>query len=394
MLTSTLPRFKGDMQANFVGEQAQAWTSARPDDKLWLLAPHDAVATKRENQGQINLERFAYMKPESLQKLAYPAILPNIKRNPLLAFQVPFFLASQYRAARKLVAKNAIDMIYAHWVMPQGVVAWLLKKHFGIPYVLQNHSSDLAVFGKFGKRGRDLARAIIRDANHFFCVNSLQRDEAASLFEGKEKSEFLSKCTVLPMGVVIEPGQSVAPHTFDVGTIGRLSAKKGIHYLIEAGERLAAAGIRPIIAIAGDGEEMKALKAMPDRADIRFLGFVTSELKEHFFAQTARFAFPAKEADGDVEGLPVSLLEALCRGMPVLASRDTNIELLPEWPELKQHVVFVEDPSDNQQMDAAFASLLSMPHLPNERLIEVVARYRWDRLIEFYLSPIETSLRD
>ena len=389
MLTSTLPRFPGDMQANFVGEQAEAWANARPQDRITILAPDDLAAKRLEERDVFRVERFRYLRPERLQRVAYPAILPNIRRNPALALQVPFFLWNQYLAARKLVKRERTDLIYAHWVMPQGLVAWHVKRKTGTPYILQNHSSDLAVFGKLGEPGKKLARQIIREANHFFCVNSLQRDAAASLFSASERAQFLAKCTVLPMGVDLPEPISDAQPEFDVATIGRLSAKKGIHYLIGAGERLAAKGNRPAIGIAGDGEEMASLKGLADRADIRFLGFVSANDKDAFFDRTARFAFPAKEADGDVEGLPVSLLEALCRGMPVLASRDTNIELLPEWGRLREHVVFVENPADEAAMDDALERLLALPGTPNGELVEIMARYRWDRLIEDYLEPIE-----
>ncbi|MGB3469652.1 MAG: glycosyltransferase [Erythrobacter sp.] len=392
MLTSTLPRFPGDMQANFVGEQAEAWTGARPHDRITILAPGDPAANRLEERGAIQVERFRYFKPESLQKLAYPAILPNIRRNPTLVLQVPPFLWSQYRAAKKLVKRDNVDLIYAHWVMPQGLIAWLLKRATGRPYILQNHSSDLAVFEKLGALGKWLARRILREASHFFCVNSLQRSAAASLFEGIEREQFLAKCTVLPMGVVLPELKLDIQPEFDVATIGRLSAKKGIQHLIGAGERLAASDRRPVICIAGDGEEMESLKALTDRANIRFLGFLSAEKKDSFFDRTARFAFPAKEADGDVEGLPVSLLEALCRGMPVLASRDTNIELLPEWERLREHVIFVDDPANENAMDVALERLLNLPDTPSDELIEMMARYRWDRLIEDYLGPIERAL--
>lgn len=394
MLTSTLPRFPGDMQANFVGEQAEAWVGARSQDRITILAPGDLTAQSLEEDGAIRIERFSYMLPGKFQKLAYPAILPNVRRNPALALQIPPFLWLQYREARKIVKRDKVGLVYAHWVMPQGLVAWRLKRTTGTPYILQNHSSDLTVFEKLGEPGKKLARMIIREANHFFCVNSIQRDAAARLFEGSERERFLEKCTVLPMGVVLPEPDLDVQQEFDVATIGRLSAKKGIHYLIRACERQAGKSKRPVIGIAGDGEEMAHLKSLADHADIRFLGFVSAQEKDAFFDRTARFAFPAKEADGDVEGLPVSLLEALCRGMPVLASRDTNIELLPEWDRLKEHVVFVEDPANEATMDVALERLLALPSTPSAELIEIMARYRWDRLIEDYLGPIEASLAD
>lgn len=391
MLTSTLPRFPGDMQANFVGEQAEAWSKARPNARLHILAPHDKSAPLREDHGRISIERYRYMWPEGWQNLAYPAILPNIRHNPALALLLPQFMLAQLHAATRIVKRETVDLIYAHWVMPQGLVAWRLKQKLGIPYVVQNHSSDLSVFEKLGRPGRKLARQIIRDATHFFCVNSMQRDFAASLFEGGERDEFLSRCSVIPMGVVLPDPAAGTRREYEIATIGRLSAKKGVHYLIGASERLAAEGKHPVIGIAGDGEEFAALKAMVLDADIRFLGFVSALQKDDFFERAARFAFPAKAADGDVEGLPVSLLEALCRGMPVLATRDTNIELLPEWPRLREFVVFVPEPSNLAALQEGLTQLLSMPPTPNQDLVDLMARYRWERLIEAYLNPIEAS---
>ena len=390
-LTSTLPRFAGDMQAGFVLEQAHAWLQARPDDDLRILAPHDAGIETTETIGGIRVDRFRYFVPASAQKLVYPAILPNLRRNPLLVLQVPPFLLAEYRAAARLVREERPDVVYAHWVMPQGVVAWLIKRLRGIPYVLQNHSSDLTVFLKAGAIGRRVARAVLSEAAHFFCVNAAQRDFALGLFEGAEREAFAARCTVLPMGVA---GATSAPaaggERFDIATIGRLSRKKGLNHLIEAAERLARRGIRPRIGIAGDGEDRALLQDMVKDADVTFPGFLTGEAKERFLAAVDRFAFPAVSADGDVEGLPVALLEALARGRPVLASRDTNIELLPEWPKIRNQVVFVENPADITALEARLERLLGAE--PSETGAEAVSRYRWENLMREYLEAIDAAL--
>lgn len=390
MITSTLPRFDGDEQANFVAEQANAWATARPSDQLAILAPSDPRVAERGVLGPFAVERFNYFWPRTAQALAYPAILPNLRRNSLLWTQVPFFLLAEYRAARRII-KSGIDLVYAHWVAPQGVVAWWLKRTLGIPYVLQNHSSDLAVLTKAGSVGRELARAILRESAHFFCVNSRQSDAALALFRGEDRERFSRKCTVLPMGIA-EDGRAgkSAGSRFDIATIGRLSRKKGIDLLILAAELLASRGITPRIGIAGDGEERLRLEALVKRADITFCGFVTGSQKDEFLASSERFAFPALAADGDVEGLPVALLEALARAAPVLASRDSNIELLPEWDALRDHVVFVEDPSDIEALAAALQRLLSAQ--PHPQVAASVARYRWSNLIGEYLTAIDNSL--
>ena len=76
--------------------------------------------------------------------------------------------------------------------------------------------------------------------------------------------------------------------------------------------------------------------------------------------------------------------------MPVLASRDTNIELLPEWPLIRDSVVFVENPADIPALEAGLERLLAAE--PNEAVARVIQRYRWENLIDEYLSAIDRSL--
>lgn len=392
-LTSTFPRFEGDMQANFVGEQAQAWLAERPTDEITILAPHHRGSARLEEVRSARVARFRYLLPESWQRVAYPAIMPNIRRCPLLALQVPFLILGEYLSARRISRTAKPDVTYAHWVMPQGLVAWALKRHFDIPYVLQNHSSDLSVFLRLGTVGRSMARAILRDCAHFFCVNVKQRKFALSLLTLSEREAFAARCTVLPMGITMGARpQRQDDGRFDIATIARLSKKKGLHYLIQAAELLARRGVRPRIAIAGDGEDRAELQSMVQRADITFAGFLVGNEKDQFFSQSRCFVFPSRSYEGDVEGMPVALLEALGNGNPVLASRDTNIELLPEWEDVRNYVTFIPDPSDIPALASALEQLLEIDPRKTHVTKGLIARYRWDLLIREYLKKIDTAL--
>ena len=391
-LTSTLPRFVGDQQAAFVLEQAAAWKRARPDDTLYILAPHDVGAHDTEQIDSVTIERFHYMRPAQLQTLAYPAIMPNLRRKPVRALQIPFYLWNQYRTAKRMIKTHRIDLVYAHWVMPQGVVADQLKRATGVPYILQNHSSDLSVFTKLGKPGRALARRILRRAEAFFCVNSLQREMARDILPGLA-------CAVLPMGVAMQtpkapPVTRATDAAYGVGTISRLSGKKGLDHLIAAAEALAARGQHPRFAIAGDGEDAERLKALPQASDVTFPGFLAGAEKLAFFDDCFAMALPSASTKGDVEGLPVALLEAMASGKQVIASRDTNIKLLAEWSEISGIVEYLDDPSDVDAFARAIMRLLALdPEVAAQNaqvLARTAERYRWDNLIEEYLSVIDS----
>ena len=200
-LTSSFPRFPGDHQVPFVLDQARAWKVARPADDIIILAPHGVGAPKWEEIAGVKIKRFRYFYPDRFQTLAYPAILPNIKKNPLLVGQVPFLVWAEYLAARRIIRESRADLIYAHWVMPQGLVARCLHWQTGIPYVIHNHSSDLTVFSRFGAVGRAVACSIVRECRAIFFVNRKQMDYALSLFRTDDQIAIKRKAATLPMGV-------------------------------------------------------------------------------------------------------------------------------------------------------------------------------------------------
>lgn len=143
---------------------------------------------------------------------------------------------AQARAAIRLSRERRFDYIYAHWVMPQGLVARWLSQRTGIPYALQTHSSHLTVFARRGRPGKAMAVALLRDATRFFCANSGQLAAALDYLQAAEHAALRAKSSVLPMGVsgLVEADRS----------IGRLSRKKGLDHCIAALEELEAEGLR------------------------------------------------------------------------------------------------------------------------------------------------------
>nr|WP_281241190.1 glycosyltransferase [Ruegeria halocynthiae] len=201
------------------------------------------------------------------------------------------------------------------------------------------------------------------------------------------------------MGVSLDLNRSsrcngVQGSKYAVGTISRLSKKKGIHHLIDAAELLAMDGQPVPLGLAGDGEDAEDLKARPIHADTHFTGFLSGSEKAGFFGDCFAMAFPSVNAEGDVEGMPVSLLEALVSGKPVIASKATNIELLPEWQAIKDDVEFLDDPADTAAFACAIKRILSLnlDEIQNRsrRLQHAMRHYTWDCLIEEYLSVADS----
>jgi glycosyltransferase involved in cell wall biosynthesis len=102
-----------------------------------------------------------------------------------------------------------------------------------------------------------------------------------------------------------------------VGAVGRLSPEKGFDRLIEAFSQLVAGGSKAKLVILGEGPERGTLeRAVAERGltgRVLMPGFVDGPRHLSLFSV---FALPSL-----TEGLPISLLEAMRAGVPVVATR-------------------------------------------------------------------------
>lgn len=108
-----------------------------------------------------------------------------------------------------------------------------------------------------------------------------------------------------------------------VGTVARLVPEKGIALLLHALAYLRKLGLRPEVIVAGDGPARADLEALAGTLgvseQVRFLGFVDDIAS--FYAALDGFVLPSLS-----EGLPLSLIEAMVAGVPVVASRTAGTE--------------------------------------------------------------------
>jgi colanic acid/amylovoran biosynthesis glycosyltransferase len=110
----------------------------------------------------------------------------------------------------------------------------------------------------------------------------------------------------------------------------RLIEKKGLPTALRAFAKFAAAHPKSIFTIAGEGAEearLRELAAGLGIADrVRFAGFVSQAELCALFAQAHFFIHPSETGpDGNQEGVPNAMLEAMATGLPVLATRHGGI---------------------------------------------------------------------
>lgn len=144
----------------------------------------------------------------------------------------------------------------------------------------------------------------------------------------------------------------IPPDVFVIGAVGRLVQVKGHAYLIEAMPSILKERPDCRLVIAGDGPLNKDLEFLIKKlnlaGNVKLPGYV-GEI-EPFLAMIDLFAMPSLS-----EGLPISLLEAVASGKPVLASAVGGI---PEVIHSSDHGILVP-PADSSSIAGAVKSLFS-----------------------------------
>lgn len=127
-----------------------------------------------------------------------------------------------------------------------------------------------------------------------------------------------NKITVVHNGVAV-PAKPCLPCAHqDVLFLGRLDARKSPDVLLRASREVLKRFPETKIVFGGDGE-IKKNKALAEELGIadrcEFHGWVTGSEREALFERAAVYCLPSKN-----EGLPMSVLEAMARGIPTIAT--------------------------------------------------------------------------
>jgi len=210
--------------------------------------------------------------------------------------------------------------IFAHWVLPAGVIGAVASLLTGRPLVLYAHGSDICVYAEKSPFYRRLTRFVLGRSRHIFAVS---RDIERRLSEGfgvpGQKISVVS-CGVdsehfcpLPEPLAVGPG---GPKFLFVGD---MVPAKGVAELIDAALALHRAGHCFSLDMVGDGPLVEALRKRADEAG------ATEHIRWHGTVPRARVAALINGAHCLIlpsynEGTPVCVMEALSSGVPVIAS--------------------------------------------------------------------------
>jgi glycosyltransferase involved in cell wall biosynthesis len=292
----------------------------------------------------------------------------------------------------RLIRRERPDILHTHTAKAGtvGRVAAMLAGRKGPPIVVHTFHGHVlrGYFGPMRSRVfRLLERWLASRTTVLIAVSPQVRDDLVAL--GVAPPE---RFAVIRLG--IELGERVGeqdggvesrrylgiePDRFAVGWIGRMTAVKRTDDVLVAFKRLRDEGVDAVLCMVGDGPDRRQLEQRAHELgivrDTLFLGY--QEDVAPFYA-----AFDALVLPSSNEGTPVSAIEALAAGRPVVATRVGGVpDVVVEGED-----GFLVEAGATDDIAARLAQLARDPEL-RERMgragrERVLPRYAVDRLVD------------
>lgn len=254
--------------------------------------------------------------------------------------------------ARRLKIRH----LHAHFANRATSVALLASRLTGIPFSFTAHATD--IFKDTVDR-RALTRKV-EEARFVATVSEFNRSHLRAL-----GTSCPDKISLILNGIDIgrySPNGIPPWRPFQILSVARLVEKKGLFHLVEACRRLAEAGLDFQCRIVGKGmlrsKIQAAIKKAGLRHRVRLEGPKTQGEVLEYYRSSHVYVLPAiVGSDGNREGLPVSIVEALSAGLPVVTTRVTGI------PEVVKpgHNGFLVEPGDPEGLAKQIAYLAADP---------------------------------
>lgn len=243
-------------------------------------------------------------------------------------------------------SKLLLPAIVAH--AKQTFTADVFLVHFGYAGALANKLRELNVLkGKQATvfHGADISRRHILEEHKLDYTNLFRQTELLLPISHLWENKLISmgcppeKIHVTRMG--IEPEKfnlkvREALHTpLRIVSVARLTEKKGLGVAVEACKYLKAQGANFEYTIIGNGDMEEELRNNIRDASledcVKMVGFKPQEEIKRYLDEADIFLLPSlTAADGDMEGIPVALMEAMAVGLPVVSTDHSGIPELIE----------------------------------------------------------------
>jgi glycosyltransferase involved in cell wall biosynthesis len=271
-------------------------------------------------------ETFTYDLIKALDGIEHHVVattLENVQHFPLTTVVVPQPEEQVWTLGRQINARAVV----CHFG-PQSLLGMTIALAIDRPAVTIFHGEDVSRLLR-DRVWVERYRAVASLGMHALCVSQAGRQKLIEI--GWPASQI----NVIHLGVdtdrfaFVPPEERWPARPRRILMVGRLVEKKGVHVALDAMRRLRDRGCDAELRIVGEGPERTRIEALIRQwqlTNVSLLGALEHSLTRYEFSQAHLYIQPSVTAEsGDQEGIPVSLMEAMASGIPVVSTDHSGI---------------------------------------------------------------------
>ncbi|HEX4052889.1 MAG TPA: glycosyltransferase family 4 protein [Tepidisphaeraceae bacterium] len=219
--------------------------------------------------------------------------------------------------ARRL-REREVRHIHCHFSNAPTTIGMYAAMQLKIPFSFTGHANDIF-------QRRSILKIKLRRAAFVACISQWHQGWYSSRQPDPSRKYEVIRCGVdAHPGPLPERRARGKEEPLKILSVCRLVEKKGIDTLIVATAELNRRGIPARLSIAGDGPDRRRLEKVAEEQNcqdqISWLGAVSNAQVFPLLGEADIFALPCRQdSNGDRDGIPVVLMEAMASGTPVIA---------------------------------------------------------------------------
>jgi colanic acid/amylovoran biosynthesis glycosyltransferase len=272
----------------------------------------------------------------------------------LNSFTLCFQFLIAFRLADRLI-KARCTHLHIHFAHTPTQIAMYACEMANLPFTCVGHANDIFQRPLLLKTKAQRAKKFITISNYnreTLIAQGIQRERLAVV-----------RCGV-SFDIRFNHQPWIKNTTLHIGSIGRLIEKKGFDILIRAVATLKQRKVLIRLTIAGDGPLEQELKNLCDQLLISdcvtLVGAIAHSEVAAWMQSLDMFVLACKkDRHGDMDGIPVVLMEAMALGIPVIS---TNLSGIPELV-IHGQTGLLAAPNNSNDLAETIETLMNTPLL-------------------------------
>ncbi|WP_404469082.1 glycosyltransferase family 4 protein [Sutcliffiella horikoshii] len=283
------------------------------------------------------------------------------------------------------------DIVHSHMLFNGGYVAYLLKKHFGVPYIVSVRNTDINVFLKIPIFVK-IANNIIKEASGIqFLSPSYKETFINTYVRDNLKDTTSSKSIVINNGLEnfwLENKSEVKTisniKTINIICVGKIDKNKNITTAIKAIKILKGKGHNVNFTVVGQVRDKAVLNEIKEESFVRVINYLTKEELINVYRDNDIYLMPSiSESFGRVYA------EAMTQGLPVIYTKGQGFDGIFE----DGHVGYSVPSNDEEYISSCILKIIDNYQDISRRCVYESGKFDWkiiaEELNQFYLDSLE-----